>query len=567
MQAIELTYIRLLADIGLDRGIPSIRGSAFESLSWCVNDAPKLDKQLLQFIETGLPLWENWPSWLLPLRERFCLEGNPLDLRALRQLLLFCYKAEHKHTDETEAKAVDDWRSCNAAVRDWGISFIKEPSSLAAVAKRNCTSVLGNTKWDSIVPFHGPGAVYDSNPLKGVWSRWFTTIEAMFPYCEYFSVSRHLIDQDAGLQVEDLITARLIAVPKDSRGPRLICVHPTESIWIQQGLRVKLESAIKRGRQQWHGWHWPQGRVNFDDQTINAKIALTSSLDRKYATIDLKEASDRVSDLLVQYLFGRHYRWFGCCRAALVEIRGKDQKVTSLEEVHCYAPMGNATTFPVESLVFWSVCVASMTEAGFHQPDDCYVFGDDIIVPSEMATVCIDGLTSLGLVVNKDKTFIKGLFRESCGIDAYKGVDVTPVRWKTTYDASSLEGLQSMSSIAQRLRIQGYDTASKELYSILSSRLRERKLNLSCTNDRDHGGIAEYTENLYQVFRDAYWHKEYQMFVSPVIRLSQGERALKHGWNHVLSSLTSLLRTGRSNDPSRTPSRRARLNRGWARVL
>jgi hypothetical protein len=53
----------------------------------------------------------------------------------------------------------------------------------------------------------------------------------------------------------DIIEAKLIAVPKDSRGPRLICVHPAESIWIQQGcvaswneLSRSIELVMVRGR-------------------------------------------------------------------------------------------------------------------------------------------------------------------------------------------------------------------------------------------------------------------------------------------------------------------------------
>lgn len=571
MQAIELTYISLLADIGLDRGIPSIRGSAFESLSWCVNDAPKLEKQLLQYIENNTP-FGVWPQWIVPLRDRFVERGDPLDLRALRQLLLFCYKAEHKHTDETEAKATEAWRDCNAAVRAWDECFITQPPALLASVTKHCTSALARTRWDSIVPFHGPGAVYDGNLNKGCWSRWYSTIESLFPYSDFFSVSRHLLDDDAQMEITDDIVARLIAVPKDSRGPRLICVHPTESVWIQQGLRIKMEKAISRSRCLRHTKTWPKGHVLFDDQTINASLALKASIDRSYATLDLKEASDRLSNRLVQALFGSHYRWFGCCRATFVEIqsRAKGSKNGDFpikEEIHSYAPMGNATTFPVQALVFWSVCVAAMEARGFHQPADCYVFGDDIIVPNEMYDVCKDALTSFGLVVNQEKSFSKSFFRESCGTDAFKGIDVTPVRWKTTYDAHRLEDLQSLSSIAQRLRIQGYDQASKECYSLLSDRLRTYGKVLPLTNDPSHGGIAEYSENPYYVMRDAYWHNTLHMYVSPILRLTQGSNTLRHGWNHVLSSLTSLERTGRSCDPSTTPSRGSRLNRGWARVF
>lgn len=578
MKAIEQTYISLLADIGNLSGISCIRGSAYEGLSWCINDAPLLERELLQYIEHRTPFGE-WPRWLVPLRDRFIQGEDPYDLKLLRQLLLFCYKAEHKHTDETETKTVASWRAVNSAVGNRASVSFGNAACPIALVRKHCTSALGFTDWHSIVPFHGPGAVFDGNLNKGEWSKWFSTIDYLYPYFEYFGISRFCYRDGAeGFEIDDTIRARLVAVPKDARGPRLICVHPTEAIWIQQGLRVKMERAMARSRRQ-RNCAWPQDHVHFDDQTVNAMLALSASATGAYATLDLKEASDRLSDRLVQELLGSHYRWFGCCRAQEVVIQRKlphvqeDGSISSVNDkgqeivqCHSYAPMGNATTFPVQSLVFWAICVATMEARGFHQPADCYVFGDDIIVPTQMAPYIMESLESYGLVVNHAKSFLTGAFRESCGMDAFKGMPVTPVRWKTTYDAASLAGLQSASSIAQRLRIQGYDTASRELYSILNRRLRRMGHQLWCTCDREHGGIAEYTETESLVWRDAYWHRDMQRFVSPVLRLHQGSRTLGHGWNHVLSSLTSLERTGRSNDPAETLSRSLRLNRGWADI-
>lgn len=563
MHIIEHTYISLLADVGSLSGFSCIRGSAYEGLDWCLNKAPQLEKQLLAYVESTEPFGTDWPAWLVPLRDRFVRDLRPSDLRLLRQLLLFCYKAEHRHTDETEKRSYEQWRSANTETLEWGRSFKRGATpSLLDSARRHVTSALAFTKWDEIIPFHGPGAVYDGSMCnKGSWSKWFSTIDYLYPYHRYFFLQNadHFVDQCDGLEVDDEIVARLIAVPKDSRGPRLICVHPAEAIWAQQGLRIKLERAMLRRRSQ--RWVWPRGHVHFDDQTVNGSLASFASATGSYATLDLKEASDRLSEPLVQYLFGSHYRWFGCCRAQYADL------LTEKVEIGAYAPMGNATVFPVQSLVFWAICVATLESLGFHQPGDCYVFGDDIIVPTAAYPHIVESLQSFGLVVNQTKSFHKGAFRESCGVDAYKGRDVTPVRWKTTYDASGLFGLQSMSSIAQRLRMQGYHESSVTLYAELSRRVRDFGYTLSCTNNPEHGGIAEYVAGGSHAFRDAYWHRDLQWFVSPVLRLHQRENTQVHGWNHVLSSLTSLERTGRSNSPDRVPSRHSRLNRGWATVL
>lgn len=565
MHLIEDVYISLLADVSNLSGIPINIGTAYEGLAWCVNDAPLLEKELLAYIEYGESFSNRWPRWLLPLRNKFVALKCARDLMLLRQLLLFCYKAEHIFNDETKNKTISSWLECNADVGRFGVQLSNAEPRLLARVRSHCTSVLSPCNWHEIVPFHGPGAVFDSKRRKGEWSRWFTTIEACYPYGEYFGLSKfsYFDYSSTSYQISDCIVARLTPVPKDSRGPRLICVHPAESIWIQQGLRVELEHAIQRNRSHRYSRIWPRGHIHFDDQTVNGKLALTASATRSYATLDLKEASDRLSDRLVQYLFGSYYRWFGCCRAQNVELPDKSQV-----ELHSYAPMGNATTFPVQSLVFWAICVATMEDLGFHQPWDCYVFGDDIIIPSCCAEQVMLSLADFGLVVNQRKSFYRGAFRESCGVDAFNGIDVTPVRWKTTYDADHLLDLQSLSDLAQRLYEKGYVASSRVVYSAIAARLKVRRKRLALTNNPQHGGIAEYTDNYLAVRQNARMCRfGSQRVMSSILRLHTPIVSECHDWCHVLSSLTSLVRLGRSNDPSGTLSRGARLVRGWTPVV
>jgi hypothetical protein len=313
---------------------------------------------------------------------------------------------------------------------------------------------------------------------------------------------------------------------------------------------------------------WPHGHVHFDDQSVNGRIALLSSRSGHYATLDMKEASDRISEPLVQILFGRNYKWFGCCRAQKFRIPNIRANAHIVGDLNCYAPMGNATTFPVQSLVFWAICVASLQHHGYNQPGAVFVFGDDIIVPSKCAEFIINDLESFGLLVNKEKSFWRGLFRESCGVDAFNGVDVTPVRWKTTLDAEHLEGMQSLSDIAMRLRLAGYENAASTCYDILRYRLRKQfGLRLYYTNNKDHGGIAEYTTCESKVWDNAYWRKPTQWFVTVVYRLKlTAHKGSKSGWNQVLESVCSLERTGHGVTPDRTATRRLCLSRGWIQI-
>jgi hypothetical protein len=59
------------------------------------------------------------------------------------------------------------------------------------------------------------------------------------------------------------------------------------------------------------------------------------------------------------------------------------------------------------------------------------VYGDDVIVPTAIAADAIEELQWYGLEINRAKSCIGGLFRESCGMDAYSGINVTPVRFRT----------------------------------------------------------------------------------------------------------------------------------------
>jgi hypothetical protein len=564
MKVIQLTYRCLLADVARLTGFSEIRGSN-DDLQWCLNEAPKLEKQVLRAIETGISLdLSAFPSQLRRLAGASVVDAQ--SLRYLRQLLLFCYKAYVPHDNDTTRKAYNAFIETNRKVGEFGASLSKASPVLLNFARKHCQSVLYRFRERAILPSHGPGA---STTPKERWTAWYDTIEYCYPYSDWFSLyynESHCAEWSDSCR-RDFISAKLCAVPKDSRGPRLICVHPAESIWVQQGVRRELERAISLHR------HcigpWPRGHVRFDDQSVNGRIALLSSSSGKYATLDMKEASDRISEPLVQILFGDKYKWFGCCRAQHYLIPKSPSYEGHEDWIHSYAPMGNATTFPVQSLVFWAIVVASLQYRGFHQPGAAFVFGDDILVPSECAEAVIDDLESFGLLVNKEKSFWRGKFRESCGVDAFNGKDVTPVRWKCSPDAEGLTGLQSLSDIAMRLRMNGYEEAACLVYSVLNERVKfgcGRKL--FKTNNPDHGGINEFVTRDSEAWHDAFWHRDSQQFVSPSLRLKidPNSRVLP-GWNQVLESVLSLERTGASAVPDRCVSRRMRLDRGWIPIL
>jgi hypothetical protein len=177
------------------------------------------------------------------------------------------------------------------------------------------------------------------------------------------------------------------------------------------------------------------GHVNFTDQQINRRLALIGSREmNSWVTLDMKEASDRVSLQLVEDLFPA--TWVRALTAArTTATKLPDGTVVQLKK---FAPMGSAVCFPVEALVFWalSVCAVRMqnpTLTSRDVRDRIYVYGDDLIVRSEDQAAIRQLLPEFGLLFNEGKCCVAGSFRESCGCDAFKGVEVTPLRIKSTW--------------------------------------------------------------------------------------------------------------------------------------
>jgi hypothetical protein len=108
-----------------------------------------------------------------------------------------------------------------------------------------------------------------------------------------------------------------------------------------------------------------------------------------------------------------------------------------------FSTMGSACTFPVETLMFLAVALSTvLTKRGIRPTTrairalagEVSVFGDDIVIPTDCRELFFAALKVLDFKVNTDKSFWNGRFRESCGLDAFNGVDVTPVYWKGAND-------------------------------------------------------------------------------------------------------------------------------------
>jgi hypothetical protein len=312
--------------------------------------------------------------------------------------------------------------------RDGSGEYLRPIEDIVCGARKALQRVFLAFDPSDIAPRHGPGVVATGQKHSGKF-RWVNVskrITSVYPFDEYFcSSSGHVCDiyRDFNRVGSKDLPAKVILVPKDSRGPRLISCEPVDFQWVQQGLSKAIVRHVE-------SHILTKGHVNFTDQNVNRNLALKGSITGDYVTLDLKEASDRVHTDLVRLLFpDKLFTYLEACRS-LSTVLPTGEEITLKK----YAPMGSALCFPILALTIWSILHGAAPNADIR--NDIYVYGDDVIVPKAYASCAMATLELFGLKINRSKSCCSGFFRESCGMDAFKGVDVTPVRFRTVWNKS-----------------------------------------------------------------------------------------------------------------------------------
>lgn len=287
--------------------------------------------------------------------------------------------------------------------------------------------------YERIVPRHGPGATADrlKGNLKWMQHEWPERLEREFPSGNYlFSHPIHSTRADANvtwMEPGAERPVRVISVPKTLKTPRLIAIEPTCMQYVQQGILRSLVDAIQAD-------HLASSLIGFSTQVPNQELAREGSLKGELATLDLSEASDRVSNQHVRILLSRHPSLAGgvdACRSRKADVLGEIYRLAK------FASMGSALTFPMEAMVFATVVfmgIESDLSRRLTKKDvQSYlgrvrVYGDDIIAPVDHVPSVVAQLEAFGFRVNASKSFWSGKFRESCGKEYYAGHDVSVVR-------------------------------------------------------------------------------------------------------------------------------------------
>ncbi len=212
-------------------------------------------------------------------------------------------------------------------------------------------------------------------------------------------------------------------VNKTTTIARGICTEPSINMWMQLGMGSVLEDRIRS-----------VFGIDLSFQpNVNRVLARRGSFGG-LSTIDLESASDSMGMKMLREVLPRGML------SMLEFLRCPRTKLPSgeLVDLNMVSTMGNGFTFPLQTLLFASVVKTvyhyldiPMKRDGFVEDRNFGVFGDDIIVETRATPLVLRLLHLLGFVVNTDKTFVEGPFRESCGADYFEGVNVRGVYVKS----------------------------------------------------------------------------------------------------------------------------------------
>jgi len=436
--------------------------------------AQPTDMFVLASLKDGLESmfwWEDVAKLLKALhyglqRPQCEAEGDHIGvIRDWYQILSFLGKIKRTHTHEQEKQYITKFLSNEESCKNWTITRRNTVNRLAIRVLRHATRNL-DLSAEAAKPHlrHGPGAVleYETGSDKNVFVDPPQDLALSYPIDTFFANAFWTADYARCFGYDRSsrhVKCRLALVPKDIKGPRGVFVSPKEVMLVQKAQDTLLKLNVQRS--------WMKHCWDPNSQVPSQKMALEGSTGG-YATLDLSDASDRIPLSLVSKLFHRKdYLNLARSRPSFCMLPDGTYK-----KMRMFSPMGDGKTFAVLTYIAASITIAAMLErdgidlslvgtckltdcgcsrdASCRKAGYCYehslsavlakyakrirVFGDDIIVPSEYYESVCDALEMHNLKVNKSKSFSTGWFREACGMDAYFGTCITPLKLRVDLD-------------------------------------------------------------------------------------------------------------------------------------
>jgi len=427
----------------------------------------------------GLPLFlRGFLEQVFDSTSGVLFEDPSIDsIRAIRQLTLMFGKIEIPCSDARVRDAFQGYLECEKDVR--ACDDARDPIDLedfVRVSHLLFAPVLAKVDSDvyhgKVVPQHGPGATADRliGNQKFRQNTWPARLNEVFPMWETLISNHRFTDR---LEEVDILEpgaeepVRVITVPKTLKGPRIIGMEPTAMMYMQKGLQTLIYDYVEKDTIL-------QNMIGFLSQVPNQELAKKGSKTGNLATLDLSEASDRVSNQLVRAMLLNYPHLSGAVDATRSR-RARVPGNPGLVRLAKFASMGSALCFPMEAMVFLTIIFIGIERelnTRFRSRSDFLrflnqvrVFGDDLIVPKEYVHSVTLALETFGSRVNEHKSFWTGRFRESCGKEYFDGEDVSLVRVREMPPTSRKDatGVVSWNSLRNQLYYAGLWDAVKLL--------------------------------------------------------------------------------------------------------
>ena len=331
--------------------------------------------------------------------------------------------------------------------------------------------------YNNLLPKHGPGAVADRLSSNEKWNQhtWPSRLERILPYGEYALPNWAYYSQMEKVDILEPgseIPVRVITVPKTLKTPRIIAIEPTAMQYMQQAILRSILDAVQED-------DFLSSVIGFDDQEPNRLLACKGSLSGELATLDLSEASDRVSNQHVRLMLRNHPHLLEAVQAT--RSRKADVPGHGVIRLAKFASMGSALCFPFEAMVFMTLVLMGISRE-LSAPlsngpsirryrRQVRVFGDDIIVPQRHVLSVVSRLETFGFLVNRSKSYWTGRFRESCGREYFNGHDVSIVKVRQVFPTRRQDASEVISLVS--LRNQLYKAGYWQTCKWLDNRIRK----------------------------------------------------------------------------------------------
>lgn len=254
--------------------------------------------------------------------------------------------------------------------------------------------------WECLAGRYGPGVTAEGLNMLGKWSL-DGALPSSVPITLYIANLHDYVNLPRITRYSSGVT-KVAEVPKSIKSNRLVSSEPANGMFAQLAVNKWLYRELHRNF---------RNHVNLHDQEWHNTLLH----DPDYCSIDLSDASDHVSCLLVRICLPRWREFLFSARSEYARLpNGR------MPHLRSFAPMGSGLTFGVLTAVSCGI----LSYACSHK---WHAYGDDWIVHYKDYDSVIDLATRCGLAVNKSKSCPTRIYKESCGLELFHGRNITPM--------------------------------------------------------------------------------------------------------------------------------------------